>query len=112
VRIFQAKYAGLQIERIAAGRDSLRPDENPQKASSKNKRVASVPALEKLDFPLVLLRRFARLKRSQIAPFAGLGVDLYGIETVFAGLEFPDHGLLLRSKILTLQGASALLVTG
>jgi len=57
-----------------------------------------VPALEKLDFPLVLLRSFARLKRAQIAPLAGLGVDLYGVETVFAGLEFPDHGLLLPIK--------------
>lgn len=52
-----------------------------------------MPALEELDFPLVLLCRFPRLERAQIAPLAGLGVCLDRVEPVFAGLEFPDHGL-------------------
>lgn len=57
------------------------------------RRAASVPVLEELYFPLVLLCRFPRLERTQIAPLAGLGVRLDRVEPVFAGLEFPDHGL-------------------
>lgn len=51
--------------------------------------------LEELDFPLVLFRCLACPERTQVASPAGFRVYLSGVEAVFAGFEFPDHGMLL-----------------
>src|SRR5574340_781786 len=56
--------------------------------------------------PRVLLRGFPRLERSQIVPLAGLGVCLDRIKPVFAGFEFPDHGMLLRINARAVLGCS------
>ena len=47
---------------------------------------------EILDVALMFLRRGKAVERSEIAALAGLGVFLAGIETVFAGSQFADHG--------------------
>ena len=48
--------------------------------------------LEILHFPLMLLRRRAAVEGAEIAALAGLGIELAGVEAVFAGFEFADHG--------------------
>src|SRR6185503_17888399 len=47
--------------------------------------------LEILNIAFVLFRRRATLESSEIAPLAGLGIFLAGIEPVFAGRQFADH---------------------
>src|ERR1700742_3923487 len=49
--------------------------------------------LEILHIAFVLLCRSARLEGAEIAALAGLRIDLAGIEPVFAGLQFADHGV-------------------
>src|SRR3569832_802834 len=49
-------------------------------------------SFEILHFALVLFRRRARLEGAEIATFAGLRIHLAGVEPVFAGFEFADHG--------------------
>lgn len=46
---------------------------------------------EELDFALVLHRRLARGKSSQIAPFAGLWVLLSRIKSIFSARQFSNH---------------------
>ena len=52
--------------------------------------------LEILHRALVLLGGGAGLERAEIAPPAGLRVELARIEAVAAGLKFADHVILLR----------------
>src|SRR6478735_11029533 len=53
--------------------------------------------LEILHVALVFFRRRARFEGAEIAPLAGLRIDLAGIEPVFARLQFSDHaGALAR----------------
>src|ERR1700742_4427693 len=49
--------------------------------------------LEILHVAFVPLCRSARLEGAEIAALAGLRIDLAGIEPVFAGLQFADHGV-------------------
>lgn len=58
----------------------------------RSNRRASMP-LEILHFPLMPLRRRAAVEGAEIAPLAGLGIGLAGVEAVFAGFEFADHGV-------------------
>lgn len=48
--------------------------------------------LEILHFPLMLLRRRAAVEGAEIAPLAGPGIGLAGVEAVFAGFEFAGRG--------------------
>jgi hypothetical protein len=41
---------------------------------------------------LVLFRRLPRFEGAEIAALAGLRIYFPGIEPVFAGLQFADHG--------------------
>jgi hypothetical protein len=52
--------------------------------------------LEVLHIALVLFGCGARFESAEIAAFAGLRIELAGIEPVFAGLQFADHGTGLR----------------
>src|SRR5262245_61642963 len=47
--------------------------------------------LEVLHSAFVLLCGFARLKRAQISALSGFSVSFSGIESILAGLHFPDH---------------------
>jgi len=51
-------------------------------------------ALEVLDFAFVLFRCGARFERAQISPAFRFRVDLAGIQTIAAGLEFANHDLI------------------
>ena len=69
--------------KVSAGSDrSARP------ASS----ATRLMPLEILHVALVLLGGRARLEGAEIAALAGLRIGLAGIEPVFAGLQFADHG--------------------
>jgi hypothetical protein len=46
---------------------------------------------EVLHLTFVLFCLLARLKRTQVPPLSGLGIDLPRIEPVLAGLELSDH---------------------
>jgi len=50
----------------------------------------SVP-LEVLDFAFVLLGSASIGEGAEVTTFAGVGVDLAGVEAVLAGFEFADH---------------------
>ena len=52
----------------------------------------SAASFEELDFPLVLDGGGSRGESSQIAPFSRFRIFLTGIEAVFSGGEFSDHG--------------------
>ena len=45
---------------------------------------------------LVLFRRGAVAESTEVAAFAGLGIDLARVESVFAGSELANHGRNLR----------------
>src|SRR5690349_13409502 len=53
--------------------------------------AGSMP-FEVLHRALVLLRRGARFESSKIPALARFRIDFAGIEPVFAGLQFSDHG--------------------
>jgi hypothetical protein len=48
--------------------------------------------LEILHGAFVLFRSLARFEGAEVAALAGLRIYLPGIEPVFAGLQFADHG--------------------
>jgi hypothetical protein len=52
---------------------------------------------EELDGPLVFLGRAARLERAKVSPAAAFGVDFARVETIFSGLQFADHDILISS---------------
>src|SRR5664280_22433 len=54
-------------------------------------------SLEVLNFPLVLLRRLARLERAQVARFPGLRVLLSRVQPIPAVLELSDHPRFLHA---------------
>lgn len=56
--------------------------------------------LEVLYLPLVPFGSRARLESTEITPLAGLRIDLTGIQPVFAGAQFADHGSLSCSRPL------------
>src|SRR5215510_14997196 len=58
----------------------------------------SAGAFEELDIALVLERGGLRGERAEIAPLAGLGIDLARVEPVTAVLELPDHGFAFPSS--------------
>src|SRR5688572_32184949 len=58
----------------------------------------SAAALEELHLALMLLRRRARSECAEVAALPGPGIDLAGIEAVFARLELADHATLLRGN--------------
>src|SRR6185369_4502206 len=62
--------------------------------------------LEILNGPLVLLGRLARRERAEVAPFAGLRIDLARVETVLAGFQFSDHASPLPSTAAQTLSAS------
>jgi hypothetical protein len=49
---------------------------------------------EELDGALVFLGCAARLERAEVSPAAALGVNLPRVESILAGLQFADHGIL------------------
>lgn len=51
-------------------------------------------ALEVLDFALVLLGGFAGFEGAEVTAFAGLGIELAGVKTIFPGFEFANHLLM------------------
>jgi hypothetical protein len=53
--------------------------------------------LEILHIALVLFGGRARFERTEIAALARLEVDVAGVESVFAGLQFADHGIAFLS---------------
>jgi len=55
---------------------------------------ALVP-FEILNLALVLFRSRARFEGAEIAALAGFWIHFSGIEPVFAGLQFTDHGTYL-----------------
>jgi hypothetical protein len=56
-------------------------------------------AFEILDFAFVLLGGGKGFESAEVAAFAGLGVFLAGVETVFAGGEFADHCAVLHLRL-------------
>jgi hypothetical protein len=58
--------------------------------------------LEILHGALVLFGRRPRFEGTEIAPLAGFGIQLSGIEPVFAGLQFADHERTSQDVIYTL----------
>jgi len=55
--------------------------------------------LEVLDVAFVLLGGLAGVEDAEVAPPAGLRIDLARIKPVLAALEFSDHGSLLAAPI-------------
>ena len=118
MRVVQAKHAGLQVERIAAGRDLLRPARAARRRAARLGGVHDEGYLEEAPFvrsagsrrSLSLSKDYQcrRLKNwisrscfsaaSRVSNVPRLrrlpvGVCRDRVEPVFAGLEFPDHGL-------------------
>src|ERR1043166_5173385 len=69
--------------------------------------AASMP-LEVLHLALMLLGGLARRERAEISAPAGLGIDLAGIQAVFAGLELADHDSHLCVAVALLRFKSQL----
>jgi hypothetical protein len=59
--------------------------------------------LEELHRALVLLRRSARLERTEIPALAGLRILLAGVEPVLARAEFANHCELSQKCTMTLR---------
>src|SRR6202011_4639121 len=66
----------------------------PRPLRSRQSQLLLPAALEELYGALVLLRRRARLERTEVAPLPRLGILLARVQPILARLQFPNHGLL------------------
>ena len=61
--------------------------------------------LEILNFAFVLLGRFLRVERAEVAALAGLRIFLARIKSILSGFQFSDHAELRADAGLTIQPA-------
>jgi hypothetical protein len=53
---------------------------------------------EKLNRALVLFRGFEGFERAEVPPFSGLRVLFPRVETIFTGLQFSNHVLIIFAR--------------
>src|SRR4029434_9249478 len=98
MRIAHLEDIGFQIERVAFACDPCGPivslfRRGPLSSARLHGPVSSALMLEKLNCPLMTLGRRARAKRPKVSALPRARIRLARIEPVFAGLEFPNHGI-------------------